>query len=140
MEISIGICTDDARKISKTMSSAVSKTVRVKEPLDIMAPVFLLEYNATYLSYNYCSAFGRYYFMESATEPGGLMRLQCREDVLASHADQILAAKCIAARNTTQYNSDFNDPRYTTLQRQKVEVKFLFQFPEDDTIIVGVVE
>lgn len=140
MEISIGICTDDARKISKTMSSAVSKTVRVKEPCDVMAPVFLLEYNSAYLAYNYCSAFGRYYFMEPATEPGGLMRLQCREDVLMSHASQILAAGCIAARNTTQYNSDFNDPRYTTFQKQEVETKLLFQFPDDDAIIMAVVE
>lgn len=122
------------------MQNAVTLTVRAKEPLDVMAPNFYLEYNAAYLIYNYCAAFGRYYFMEPATEPGGSMRLQCREDVLMSHASQILSAGCIAARNTTQYNSDFNDPRYTTLQKQEVETKLLFQFPDDDAIIMAVVE
>lgn len=140
MQITIGICTDDARRIQKTMQNAVTLTVRAKEPLDVMAPNFYLEYNAAYLNYNYCSAFGRYYFMEPATEPGGSMRLQCREDVLMTHAGQILAADAIAARNTSVYNSSFNDPRYTTFQQQAVETKLLFSFPDDDAIILACVE
>ena len=53
---------------------------------------------------------------------------------------QILAADAIAARNTSVYNSSFNDPRYTTFQQQAVDTKLLFSFPDDDAITLACVE
>lgn len=141
MTITAYKCNDDPKTVSKTLSAAQQfADVRPIEPVDIMNPNFLMNYRAELLSYNYMYAFGRYYFMRATVEPAGAMRLICSEDVLYTHAAGILAAPCICARNTSQYNSGFPDGKYRTYQRKIIETKWLFDIPNDDNIIFGFVE
>lgn len=140
MQITLYKCADDPKKIDKTISDSQVITVQAKEPIDIMQPEFYLNYNSALLDHNYLQAFGKYYFAKYQVEPGGSMRIKCFEDVLFTFKAGILAAPCICARNTNQYNSAFPDSRYRTIQRKVIETKLLFTLDNDDYIIFGFVE
>lgn len=117
-----------------------TKTCTVKEILNIMNPVFYLEYDPDLLTYNYCSAFGRYYFMKPEVDPGGSMRLHCVEDYLYSWKAGILASPCVCARSGAKYNGFIDDPRYPVLKRQKIETEKLFDISNNDIVVLAYIE
>lgn len=68
--------------------------------LDILNPSILLDIGteiSTCATFNYCKIpkFDRYYFIEKISTEGGLVRIDCKCDVLMSHKKDIL--------NSTQY-------------------------------------
>ena len=91
MQITIGSTSDDRRKLTKSFSGT-TVTVQIKSPCDVLNPVFILSYNATYLTANYVYApeFERYYFIDSINvEPGARLELSCSVDVLMTYATAI---------------------------------------------------
>lgn len=102
MQISIGRIADDKRKINKTFSAVSSVDCKIYEPCNVLSPIFILSYNANFLTcnYAYCSAFGRYYYIDNITvDSGGKIRIQCSVDVLKSYANNILSLNTTVARN-----------------------------------------
>lgn len=100
-QLQIGRTNDDPRKISKGFTALATVNCYVKEPCEILAPIFVLDYNADYRTCNYCKAFGRSYFIEGLTgEPGGKMEFHCREDVLDTYKTQILAESAVVERTS----------------------------------------
>lgn len=100
MRITIGTCTDDKRVLQKAFSGT-DITVQLKSPCDILNPVFLLQYNAAYMTCNYiyCDEFKRYYYINNILlKPGNQMEISCSVDVLMSFADQILQLRTVIAR------------------------------------------
>jgi len=90
-------------KISKNLTHKVEITdVRFIEngSLDILNPSILINYSAdigdiSVFNYLRIPKFNRYYFIESISTEGGLIRIDARCDVLMSHKTDIL--------NSTQY-------------------------------------
>lgn len=140
MNVVVGICTDDARKISKNVTGQKTISCTIKENLDLHDPIFYVNYDASIIDYNYCMANGKSYFMKIQTEPGGAMRLICTEDVLNSFATGILNAKATALRSYSQYDGKFNDPKYPVIQRKSIETVPLFKMSESESIIFGWIE
>lgn len=102
VSISIGSTTDDRKKVTKTFTASASVSCAVSEPCDILAPSFLLTYNAAYLTCNYlyCPTFHRYYYIESMTvNKAGQIVLQCSCDVLMSYAASIKSLTATVIRN-----------------------------------------
>lgn len=100
MQITIGSTSDDRRKLNKSFSGT-QVTVQLKSPCDILAPVFILSYNALYLTANYVYApeLGRYYFIDNVSiAPGAKIEISCSVDVLMSYASQIAAITTTVSR------------------------------------------
>lgn len=122
------------------LQNEITLNCSVKEVLDIMNPVFYVEYDSRLLFYNYVSANGRFYFMRPEVDPGGAMRLHCSEDVLYTWKAGVLAAPCVCARSKAKYNGAIDDPRYPVLKRSKIESWKLFEISNDDQIVLAYVE
>lgn len=100
MQITIGTTTDDKRTLNKSYSGSIY-TVQLKQPCDILNPVFILEYTSSLVTANYvyCAEFGRYYFITDINVmPGKRAELSCAVDVLMSYAAQIAAIRCVVSR------------------------------------------
>lgn len=138
--------TENPKKVVKTLGTPIQIDATIKDPLEIINPVFYVNYNSSILDCNYLEANGRFFFMNSEVEPGGAMRLQCSEDFLMSWKGGsvsnpgILESPCICSRNENSYDSAFPDPRYPTLQRKMIETKSLFTLGNDDSIIFAFIE
>jgi hypothetical protein len=51
--------------------------------------------------------FNRYYYIDNISTIGGLIEIECRCDVLMSHAKDILASKQYILRQETKYKNPF---------------------------------
>lgn len=91
MTITIGRTSDDRRKLHKSFTGA-DITAQLKQPCDVLNPVFIITYSTDYITCNYVhvSDFGRYYFINNINLlPGNRAELSCSVDVLMSYADSI---------------------------------------------------
>ena len=117
-QIQIGRTNDDPRKISKTFTGTTI-TCYVKEPCDILNPIFILAYSSNYETCNYCKAFDRSYFIDSIVgTPGEKMELHCHEDVLDTYKTQILAESAVVERTSDWDNKNLylTDPEVKPYQ------------------------
>lgn len=100
MTITIGRTSDDRRKLHKSFTGS-DITAQLKQPCDVLNPVFIISYSSDYITCNYVhvSDFGRYYFINNINLlPGNRAELSCSVDVLMTYADQISAINCVIAR------------------------------------------
>ena len=89
--------------------------------LDILNPTVLIggvteisDYN-TY-NYMYIPKFNRYYFIESISTEGGLIRVNGKVDVLYSHKSDILSSSQYILRQQTNNNSPYLDDNMLPLR------------------------
>lgn len=91
------------RKVNKTLTKiGTQKTIRIYDSIDIISPVFVLDYNADLLTANYlyCGNLARYYFINNITlDIGKRMYISCSEDVLMTFRTQLLNCECCVMRN-----------------------------------------
>lgn len=100
MIITIGTTSDDKRVLHK-LWNGTDITVQLKQPCNILNPIFIIGYDSSLVSANYLyfSEFNRYYFIDNINlMPGHRMELQCSVDVLMSYANQIDGLKCVVSR------------------------------------------
>lgn len=78
-----------------------AKTLHVKHKIDILNPVFEVDYNILFLAANYVyiAEFGRYYFCTIATDTAQRITVSAAVDVLYSHAAQIKGAAVTVIRS-----------------------------------------
>lgn len=85
-----------------------------KNALDILHPSVLLDMNIDIgdvrkYNYMYIPKFSRYYFIDSISAEGGLIRIDGRCDVLMSHKTDILKSKQYILRQEKNNNSPYLD-------------------------------
>lgn len=108
MQIILGCCADDPRKLRKTITNTRTVSAQIKDDIDILSPDFWLVHDDAIISglYNYVQAWGRQYFISRIDLITGQgMRISCRQDTLSTYADQIAACpatllRCSAAPDT----------------------------------------
>lgn len=109
MEITFYESTNPVNLIDKVLENGVTKTGALREGASILTPVFNVE-SATIPTYNYCyiPSFRRYYFITDITSVNsGIVRIECKVDVLKSFATEIkqsLAKSKRAISNNGYYN------------------------------------
>ena len=114
MYITIGQTSDDRRKIQKNFSGT-SVQVQLKQPCDLLHPVFILTWSSSYVHSNYLHApeLGRYYYIDDVILlTGSRAELHCRVDVLMSYKDQILSLDVNVIRNEFERNKLIVDSQY----------------------------
>lgn len=104
LSISFYTCTANPKKLDKSedltaIGSAL--TSNTKHNIDIINPVFTVDYNADLLpaNYIYISEFGRYYFITISTDTAQTMRISGTVDPLYSFAAYIENCPCTVVRS-----------------------------------------
>lgn len=114
MQITIGQTSDDRRKIQKTFSGTTI-SVQLKQPCDILHPVFIMSWDSDYIHANYLHApdLGRYYYIDNVILlTGSRAELHCSVDVLMSYASEILNLDVYVTRNQAERNKLIVDEKY----------------------------
>lgn len=87
--ITLGVTSDNKNKVDKTYTTLSPQGGVLIDPtskIDLINPVFLINYDAAYLTCNYVEAsfLGRKYFAKVSVETGKQMIITCSVDVLSS--------------------------------------------------------
>lgn len=127
--ITIGTTSDDKRVLHKSWSGT-DIAVQLKQPCNILNPVFILGYDSTLVSANYiyCAEFNRYYFIDNISlMPGHRMELQCSVDVLMSYSEAIDNVNAIIVR---QENAALSMIADTSIMVKNYAIIDTYIFPE----------
>lgn len=92
MQIIIGATSDDRRKLNKTITTIATIDAQLKQPCDVLNPVFIISYSSSYVTANYVTAseLGRKYFINNINLlPGNRIELSCSVDVLMTYNNDI---------------------------------------------------
>lgn len=136
MIITIGTTSDDRRVLHKAWSGK-DITVQLKQPCDILNPIFILGYDSTLVSANYLHSaeLGRYYFINNINlMPGKRMELQCSVDVLMSYSAQIDRINCTVSR---QQHSGLSLVPDTGIMVQNYNPIYVYNFPISFDVAFG---
>lgn len=94
-------------------SSAVTKSVTLKENTSLYSPSFLLSGNPT--GYNYCKWNDRYYYITDYIYEGrNTFTIACNMDLLATYKSAILATSAFVLYSTSNYDVNIPDTRLST--------------------------
>ena len=99
---------------ARPSGSGTEFDIVLKDAVTITAPV--IELSRAAIDYNYCyiPAFGRYYFVQSATIlTNDIIEYSLSEDVLATWRSSIFAASCYVLRSASDYNLKLVDDTWT---------------------------
>lgn len=125
MEIVIGCCADDPRKLTKTVTSTKTIIATIKETCQVLTPDFYIVYDADLITnrYNYVQAWGRQYFVTGMEViPGEGIRVSCKQDTLSTYAAEIAGCSAVIARNSATPNTYLPDPSLQTEAYQLQQV------------------
>lgn len=133
MQVQIGKCSDDPRKLHKIFTALHTLDVDVHEPTDIMNPTLILTYQTdlTDCNYMYIPAWGRYYYVtEVLAITGTRMQIEGRADVLMSFQEDIENVTCVMDRTTWDcknlYITDRNSVIYQFTQTYHHQFSYTF--------------
>ena len=102
--VSFYTSTANPKKLDKSGNLTIigtAKTLHVKHKIDMLNPVFDVDYNSLFLpaNYVYIAEFGRYYFCTIATDTAQKMTVSCTVDPLYSFAAAIKNCPCTVIRS-----------------------------------------
>lgn len=129
MNLTLYYNSSERKVIGKSLTARGSVTAILKGDASVLRPVFVLDYNASYLSginYLYCTQTNRYYYVDDIEMTlGGRIILYCSVDVLESYKTQIKNQTAIIKKqqNTGQANKYFNDGSFVTETRDFYTIK-----------------
>lgn len=123
--VTLCICKDDPRKISKSTSGDSNRNCEIYGECSIHNPQILLAYSDDIKDYNYAKMLNRQYWVKDIIlMPGKRCELILQEDVLSTHAEEILKInKFRAIRNEYVGQPLIYDSEYPTRVDNVVDVK-----------------
>lgn len=129
MNVTLYKTSDDMRKVNKKLTTiGTQKTLTIYDSIDIISPVFVLDYNADLLTANYlyCGNLARYYFINNITlDCGKRMYISCSEDVLMTFRTQLLKCECCVMRNENALGEVVDDKLPIAPNRVAIEGEVL---------------
>lgn len=89
-DVTLCNCSDDPRKVSKTLTGGGNYPCTIYSDCSVHNPRILLVYSSGLENYNYAHFLNRYYWIRDAElQPGNRIVLTLEEDVLFTHAAEI---------------------------------------------------
>lgn len=134
MNLTLYKMTENPLKVSKNpIQIGTAKTLTPTGEISIENPVFLIDFNSSFLpcNYCYCSDFGKYYFVQISLEVGGKIKLMCEEDYLNTWKTAIYNAKGIILRSESIGKSTMIPDNKLPIDPNRYEIKsikFPFEF------------
>lgn len=110
--------------LNKRLGTGTDKTCVVKDNLDVLNPVFEVDFDASILSknYMYVSDLGRYYFITSIEIINHVIIVRGHVDVLKTYNTQIRSGKCTATRSNKK-NLTIPDTMVISLPTEKIQYR-----------------
>ena len=102
MNITLYTTADDVRKVNKALNTVKSVTATPTEPMNVLTPTLIINYDNNVLSANYVyiPALNRYYYIDNMDLlKGNRLLLTCRVDVLKTYAAALTDCDCIVTRS-----------------------------------------
>lgn len=118
-------CSDDERKINKTLSGGASVTFEMVYPSDVLRPSIRISASSWNVAFNYMyiAALGRYYYITEVTlDNGGAVIISGRVDPLKSYATAISGLTCNIVRQETSGLSNIVDNQLTLTPKKDIEI------------------
>lgn len=127
MSFNITICNNssDPKYLNKTITDIATVNINPNGSIDIINPIFIIDYNVNFINANYCKAnfLGRNYFIDDiAIAPGKTMALSCTIDVLTTYKDQILNSIGLITRSESIGKPTYVVDDKLPIETNKVEI------------------
>lgn len=113
-------------EVNKTLGTTYDKSCIIKDTLDVLNPVFELDFDTSILSknYMYVADLGRYYFITNMEIINHTILVSGHVDVLKTYATDIKASNGIATRSQ-YYNKNLADNLIVNLESEKIRYRVL---------------
>lgn len=110
--------------LNKTVGTPDTKSAIIKDNLDVLNPVFELDFDSSILSKNYMYVpdLGRYYFITSIEIINHVIIVRGHVDVLKTYNSQIRSGKCTATRSNKK-NLTIPDTMVISLPTEKIQYR-----------------
>ena len=130
MTITPYVNSSDSRVVNKTLTQiyVTPPDVTFKDDVNMMAPVLVMAYDAGLLTCNYVyiPAFSRYYYVTRIITSQQRLIMECKIDVLQSHASAIENFSALLARcENSHFNKYLNDRAFKALSYDIATTKAL---------------
>lgn len=102
MNITLYTTADDTRVVNKSLTLLKSVSAQPTEPMSILSPTLIIDYDSDVLSANYAyiPALNRYYYVgDINVTKGNRMYLPLTVDVLKTYAAALTDCNCIVTRS-----------------------------------------
>lgn len=102
MNITLYTTADDMRTVNKTLSTVKAVTATPTEPMNVLTPTLIINYDNSVLSANYVyiPTLNRYYYIDNMDLlKGNRLLLTCRVDVLKTYAAALTDCECVVTRS-----------------------------------------
>lgn len=133
------VTTSDRNKLTKSLSSAMSFEMVLKEPSDVLHPVIRVNTSTNLSGYNYAhiERYGRYYYIEKIeTTPNNFWEITMTVDPLMTYKDYIERVSGTITRSETIFDAYLNDPNYNAESYRKYVTKRFPNAIDDDCFIL----
>lgn len=121
----------DPKTVGKELVEGPTISCRPTESVDILNPSFVIDYNESYLNYNYlyCPLFQRYYFInDKVIDIGKKIVFNCNVDVLESFKIGILRSSgTITRASSLSAPTDIPDEKFPVNPNIKEMLSMTFQ-------------
>jgi len=138
-----------AQPVASSSYPAVTKTCTLKEPTDVLRPVFQLGLDATtqnpwynYIEWNETTNLKRFYFITGRTYlSDNMVEIACEIDVLATYKAFIVGETHFVARSASNHSAFITDTLYPTTQDKAVDLQsFSVGDYTDGFYVIGVIQ
>lgn len=122
MDVRFYLNTSENNSLKKNLTNVEVISGFMREPVDLLRPVFRVQTNP--LDYNYCyiGKFERYYFIKDIVNlRNDLWEVHCEVDVLTSYYDDIRNLSGIVDKQETNGNVYIDDGSWTVENRRVIE-------------------
>lgn len=98
--------------VNKDITSVLSDTIDIRESVDLLKPVIMLNTSTDLTGVNYMYMLGRYYYVNCECVQGNLYKITTQKvDTLYTYKDYLLNSSALVRRNSNRYNSYLVDEK-----------------------------
>ena len=133
MNIKLLTYSEPKKSVKKNYATLANLTGSVRDSLDVVEPVFLVQAITEYDKANalYCDVLDRYYFITGKDWiRTGLLAISCHVDALVTYRTDLLNNSGIISRNSNLFNGYLPDNRQKLFAYDKIQIK---AFPTNNT-------
>ena len=142
MNIKLLTYSEPKKSVKKNYSTLATLTGTMRDALDVVEPVFLVQATTQYDNANavYCDELGRYYFITGKEWiRTGLLAIACHVDALVTYRTDLLNNSGIISRNSNLFNGYLPDNRQKLFSYDKMKIKvFPSEILTDTNVLITV--
>ena len=114
--------TSENNSLKKNLTNSETLSGFMREPVDVLRPIFRIQTNPLGHNYCYINKFSRYYFIKDVVNiRNDLWELHCEVDVLTSYYNEIQALSCVIDKQETNGDVFIDDGSWVVENKKIIE-------------------